>query len=103
MLRINKTILVVDDDEGMLGMITRQLRKKYHLYTSESGQQAMKMLKNKDIDLVLLDQMMPKMTGIETFEEIKEFNSFSTCNFFNFSEHNSLAKYLELPKLFFIQ
>lgn len=48
-LKMKKSILIVNDDKGMLRMIFRQLRKDYQLYTAESTQQALKSLKNTEL------------------------------------------------------
>ncbi len=66
-------VLIVDDNAGIRRMLTRQLRKlNYEVFSVEGGQEAIDMLSSESVDIVLLDQMMPQMTGIETFEIIKE-------------------------------
>ena len=66
-------ILIVDDTQGIREMLSKQLRKfNYEILEAESGYDALKVLREKDVDLVLLDQTMPDMDGLETFEEIKK-------------------------------
>jgi HAMP domain-containing protein/signal transduction histidine kinase/CheY-like chemotaxis protein len=69
----NKKVLVVDDDVRNLFALTTAF-ERYHIYavTAESGQEAMDILAdNKDIDMVLMDIMMPEMDGYETTKKIR--------------------------------
>ena len=71
---MQKTILVVDDDKMNLRRTRLILEKNYDILTTESGQEALDILKNEKVDLILLDIDMPGMSGIETFERMKERN-----------------------------
>lgn len=65
-------ILIVDDTEGIRKMLIRQLTKfEYEVVGAEGGNEALKLLRSKKVDLILLDQMMPEMDGLETYERIK--------------------------------
>jgi HAMP domain-containing protein/signal transduction histidine kinase/CheY-like chemotaxis protein len=69
----NKTILVVDDDVRNLFALTTAF-EKYNIQTitAESGQEAMNILGEKpNIDMVLMDIMMPEMDGYETTQKIR--------------------------------
>ena len=60
-------ILWVDDEIGHLRSHIRFLEKRgYTVYTAESGRAALDLLKSRRVDLVLLDQMMVGMDGLET-------------------------------------
>ncbi len=66
------TILVVDDNDMNRDMLMRRLEKeKYRVILAADGQRALEELKSSDIDLVLLDIMMPVMDGYEVLERIK--------------------------------
>ena len=43
---------------------------KYQVYTAISGEEAMEILKNKPINIIITDQRMPNMTGVEFLEEV---------------------------------
>ena len=59
-------ILVVDDDEDILNAISYFLKsKKYNVITSSSGNDALNKLKENSIDLILLDLMMPELSGFQ--------------------------------------
>ena len=70
---MKKRILVVDDDSLNLARTKMILGEDYVVFMAESGMEALKKLRNEEIDMVLLDIDMPKMNGIETFERMKEF------------------------------
>lgn len=65
-------ILVVDDSEMNLDLLQRRLtRKGYDVVTAETGPEALGILEQGPIDLVILDVMMPGMTGIEVLRAIR--------------------------------
>ncbi|MBR5597872.1 MAG: response regulator [Lachnospiraceae bacterium] len=70
---MDKWILVVDDDAMNLRMAEFILTKNgYSVVKSESGQAALEVLKNKEIELILLDIEMPEMNGFEMMEMIQK-------------------------------
>src|SRR5690606_3467291 len=70
----NKKILIVDDDVRNIFALTKALEHhKIEVYKAIDGKEALEVLnENKDIDLVLLDIMMPVMDGFETLKHIRE-------------------------------
>lgn len=70
-----KIILWVDDEIDSLKPHILFLRQKgFDVQTAVSGDDAVDFIKNKPVDLVLLDEMMPGKDGLTTLEEIKEIN-----------------------------
>ncbi len=68
-----ETIMIVDDDKSMRKMLFMRLNKlDYNLILAESGKRSLEILESEAVDLILLDQVMPDMDGITTFEEIKK-------------------------------
>ena len=66
-----KKVLVVDDNKLNLKVATRLLTPyNLEITTSESGFDAIELLKNNKYDIILMDDMMPKMSGTETLKEI---------------------------------
>jgi CheY-like chemotaxis protein len=64
----NATVLVVDDDSSVLKEYGTYLEQAgYSVVLSESGTRAIQILQSQEIDLVLLDLNMPRMSGLETF------------------------------------
>ena len=68
-----KRILVVDDEPHQR-IVFRNLLKQggYGVFEAERGQKALEIIEQQDIDLVLLDVVMPVMDGIQCLEKIKE-------------------------------
>lgn len=67
-------VLIVDDEVGpreSLGMI---LNPSFNIYMSEDGPEALKLIKELDIDVVTLDLKMPIMPGEEVLRRIKEYD-----------------------------
>ncbi len=68
-------LLYVDDEKVNLTNFAIALRSRYHIFTAISGAEALKVFEdNDDIAIVVADQRMPGMTGVELLEHIKERN-----------------------------
>lgn len=65
-------ILLVEDNEEMLHFVADKLRQTYAVETALNGKEALNVLHEKNIDLVLSDIMMPEMDGLELCQRIKE-------------------------------
>ena len=66
-------ILVVDDDKEIVKAIGIYLGKEnYNIFQAYDGEQALKVIQENEIHLVILDVMMPKKDGIETLSEIRK-------------------------------
>ena len=68
-----KSILVVEDELSIRSFVCLNLRKKnYKIYEAESGEEALALFRAKDIDIVLLDLMLPGIDGYKVCEEIRK-------------------------------
>jgi DNA-binding response OmpR family regulator len=68
-----KRILVVDDDENILNLEKTILEQKgFEVTGAGGGSEALKLLAERDFDLVLLDVMMPEVDGFTVCRKIKE-------------------------------
>mgnify|MGYP003859971955 CR=1 FL=1 len=65
------SLLVVEDNKELQKFIHEQLKPDYHVYRADNGQEGLKVLKEKPIDLVISDVMMPVMDGYAFCETIK--------------------------------
>jgi DNA-binding response OmpR family regulator len=66
-------VLVVDDDPDVRQLVEMKLRLDgIETLTATNGQEALDVLATNDVDLVVLDLMMPVMDGIETCRRIRE-------------------------------
>nr|WP_319494785.1 response regulator [uncultured Desulfobacter sp.] len=72
MVKIPVKILIVDDEKDFVEMFSLRLtRQGEKVSAAYSGQEALELLENTNIDVVILDIRMPGMDGIETLKKIK--------------------------------
>lgn len=68
-----KTILIVDDEQKITRILDIQLKHEgYHTLIANNGREAAEMALDHDVDLVLMDIMMPVMSGMEAMSLIKK-------------------------------
>jgi len=68
-----ETVLIVDDEKNYPPIISAVLEEEgFETLTAYSGLEALSVLKNSDVDLVLTDMKMPSLDGIELLERIKQ-------------------------------
>jgi DNA-binding NtrC family response regulator len=67
-----KTILIVDDDEGMRDTLTAILKREYRVLRATSGEAALPILNRDNVDLMLLDVRLPGISGFEVLRIVKE-------------------------------
>lgn len=63
-------ILYVDDEEDNLIVFNSAFRRNYEIHLAKSGQEGLEIMKNYPIQLIITDQRMPEMTGIQFLEKI---------------------------------
>ena len=69
----DRTVLCVDDEANVLSSLGRLLRKEdYTLLTAQGGEAGLKLLETQPAQLVVSDQRMPNMTGVEFLQKVKE-------------------------------
>lgn len=65
-------VLVVDDNQDVRELIVHILNADgFHVYAAADGENALAILKSNPVDLVLLDVMMPGMSGLDVLKEIR--------------------------------
>ncbi|MBS1529582.1 MAG: response regulator [Bacteroidetes bacterium] len=73
MLVNNKiSVLYVDDEQDNLFSFLATFRLKFRVLTATNGDDALKLLDEKLVHVIISDQRMPQMTGVELFEKIQE-------------------------------
>jgi two-component system phosphate regulon response regulator PhoB len=95
-----RTILLTEDNEDLLELIQFHLEKEgYNVLVAKTGTQAIRLLKTHPIDLVILDLMLPEITGIEILTFMKKERQFKHIPVFiesAKSEDLDIVKGLEL-------
>ncbi len=70
---MKKKIMIVDDEEDLIELVKAILeRAGFEVIGVSSGQECLDKLKGIKPDLILMDMMMPNMTGLETTKEIRK-------------------------------
>lgn len=68
-----RTLLMVDDEENVIASLRRLLRRDgYHIISASSGAQALQQLAENHVDVIISDECMPGMTGVEFLRLAKE-------------------------------
>ena len=67
-----RTLLLVDDEPNVVASLRRLLRPDgYHILSASSGSQALQLLRSDPVDIIVADQRMPDMTGVEFLRQAK--------------------------------
>jgi DNA-binding NtrC family response regulator len=66
-----RPILVVDDEPEMLISVRNLLRREFDVHTAASGAEGIQILQEHEIHLVMTDQRMPEMSGVELLRRVK--------------------------------
>lgn len=70
-MRLEKRILIVDDDDTIRALVVAVLRRRgYRLDTARNGVEALEKLATARYSLIILDLMMPRMSGYEVLETL---------------------------------
>jgi len=63
-------VLYVDDEENNLQAFKASFRRDYEIFTANSPSEGRNVLENNDIEVIITDQRMPEMTGVEFLASI---------------------------------
>ena len=72
MAPVSRTVLIIDDDEGMRDTLTAILRRDYRVLRAATGESGLAILAKETVDVVLLDVRMPGIGGFDVLREIRE-------------------------------
>jgi serine/threonine-protein kinase len=65
-------VLFVDDEERILAGLRSLFRQDYNVFISDTPEDALELVKRHDIQIIVSDQRMPNMTGVELLRQVKE-------------------------------
>lgn len=69
---MNRKLLLVDDDENIRFVAELSLEGEWQISSASSGRQALELAVDYKPDVILLDMMMPGMTGAEVFAKLRQ-------------------------------
>jgi serine/threonine-protein kinase len=64
-------LLFVDDEQRVLNSMRIMFRRQFDLFLASHGAEALDIVKDKDIDVIIADHRMPKMTGVEVLSKVR--------------------------------
>jgi DNA-binding NtrC family response regulator len=64
-------LLFVDDEQRVLNSMRIMFRRQFDLFTASHGAEALDIVKDKNIDVIVADHRMPKMTGVEVLSKVR--------------------------------
>jgi signal transduction histidine kinase len=65
------SLLIIDDEPDILKALTRQFRRKYNVFSTTNAEDGFGIMEKENIQVVLSDQRMPGLTGVDFFSRIK--------------------------------
>lgn len=95
---LKRTILVVDDQKMNLMLVKGICKDEpmYEILTATTGKDAIEIIKNNEVDLLLLDIEMPEMDGFETLSQIREFSDVKVAFITATRDYDTIEKAREL-------
>jgi len=69
---MRQCILLIDDTPGILRILNDILKDSYDIIIAKSGQEGVAIAKEQQPDLIVLDVLMPELSGIEVFNLLKD-------------------------------
>jgi DNA-binding response OmpR family regulator len=68
-----KNLLIVEDDKGIRNLISMYFRKEnFNIYEAEDGEEALEIFKTEQLDLIILDIMIPYIDGFQVCQHIRK-------------------------------
>jgi DNA-binding NtrC family response regulator len=64
-------LLFVDDEQRVLNSMRIMFRRQFDLFLASAGPEALDIVRDKDIDVIVADHRMPKMTGVEVLSKVR--------------------------------
>lgn len=94
-------LLYVDDEESNLRIFKDTFRRKFNIFTAISAKEGLKILETKKIDLVLSDQRMPEMTGVDFFKQlVRKYPSLNRILITGFSDIDTIEDAINNASIF---
>lgn len=95
-------ILFVDDDLSILLLLKKLFGKKYQVLTAKDGFEALEIVKQHNIDVLVTDQYMPNMLGVELLQQVKAISPKTTAILLSSSEQkvceqSEILRFLQKP------
>ena len=93
-------VLYVDDEENNLNSFRAALRRNYNIYTALSGEEGIDILSKTDIHVIVTDQRMPHMTGVQFLQHIPDAQDNIKIILTGFSDMESIIEAINTGKVY---
>ena len=93
-------VLYVDDEENNLNSFRAALRRNYNIYTALSGEEGIEILSKTDIHVIVTDQRMPHMTGVQFLQHIPDAQDNIKIILTGFSDMESIIEAINTGKVY---
>ena len=95
-------ILYVDDEHQNLVSFKAWFRRFYQVHTAKSGEEALELLRNEEVEVIITDQRMPYMTGVELLERVLvEFPKPIRMVLTGYSDLNAIIQAINKGKIYY--
>ncbi|MCK5717857.1 MAG: response regulator [Thiomargarita sp.] len=74
-----RSILFVDDEEKIISVLKHMFENKYTVFTANNGPDALTLIHKHAIDIIVSDQRMPEMQGVDLLKQVKESSPKTIC------------------------
>jgi len=96
-----KKVLIVEDDASLRTSLSDMLSRHYELVLAPDGEQGLSFVSSFKPDLILLDLLLPKLSGLDMLEQLRKFPDPAQANtkvlvFSNFDKQEYMARAQEL-------
>ena len=99
-LKETYNVLYVDDEENNLNSFRAALRRTYNIFTAQSGEEGMEVISKNDIHVVVTDQRMPNMTGVQFLQHIPTDQDNIRIIITGFSDMESIIEAINTGKVY---
>ena len=69
---LTDTVLIIDDEESVRASLETLMEEHYIVLTSETGEKGLRKLRDRNVDLIILDVTMPGIGGMATLHRIMD-------------------------------
>ena len=101
MLAQNPSILITDDDRAFRETVRGVLEPRgFRTLAASDGEEALKIVSSQPIHLLLVDMHMPRLTGIDTLQRIRQLNSRLPCVLLSAALDELIVRQAQLAEVF---
>ena len=97
----NYSILYVDDEKNNLLIFKDTFRRNYNVFTASSAKEGAEILKKEKIDIILSDQRMPNITGVEFFKQtLKDYPNINRILITGYTDFKAIKSAINDAKIY---